>query len=247
MLEENKFILKHKNYTPSNIVYGFLGKNFPAKSHRYRAHTDSESDKKIVLNAFGSQYHSMAVLHQVHGNKSIIIDSSMDLSDIEADAHVTKDPSLLLAIQTADCVPLIFIDNDNKIVGAAHAGWRGAISDIVDSVMKKMEEAGAEIGKIDVLMGPCIHQDSYEVGQEFYDVFLEKDKVNDKFFYKKGEKYYFDLPAYVTSKIKKYSINNFYNADLDTLKDEKKCFSYRRDFKKGRKLEGHILSVVGIK
>lgn len=247
MLEENKFILKHPGCKPSGAVYGFVNKGFPSKSHKYKNHLDADNNKAAVLKAFGESYTHISVLHQVHGNKAIIVDKNMVTDDIEADAQVTTDPSVLLGIQTADCVPLLFIDSDNKVVGAAHAGWKGAVGGIIQSSVKKMEDAGAEISNIDVVMGPCIHQDSYEVGQEFYETFLKKSDSSGVFFKLNKDKYYFDLPGYVKHETLKYPIKNFYDMKTDTFKDKENFFSYRRDFKNGKKLQGHMLSVVGLK
>jgi hypothetical protein len=247
MLEESKFILKHKDYNPSRAVYGFLGKTFPTKSHKYRNDADADGNKDAVLKAFGKNYHSISVLHQVHGKKSIIIDKDMVVDGIEADAHVTTDPSVLLGIQTADCVPLLFIDNENKVVGAAHAGWKGAVGGIIESTMKTMEYSGAKVSNVDVVMGPCIRQNSYEVAKEFYDIFLAESKGNDVFFRPSKHKYFFDLPGYVKNRVQKYPINKFYDIESDTFKNSKSFFSYRRSFKSDKKLQGHILSVVGIK
>lgn len=244
---ENDFVLTHKGYSPSKAVYGFIGKKIPLKSHKYLPHLDenAEENRSKICKIFGSQYTDISVLNQVHSNKVIdIIDLPELGSEYEADAQITKRNNVLLSIQTADCVPVLFVDQESEVVGAAHAGWRGALSGIIFKTLKKMESLGSKISCIEAVVGPCIHQASYEVGQEFLDQFLSQSIENRKFFVPgvTQDKYMFDLPGYVKDQLSRVDIKNIYDMSLNTFEMESDFFSHRR-----KPREGSIMSVVGLR
>lgn len=247
MLDTKQFIIKHKDYNPKKATYGFIGKKFPLEYHKYRDSGYASKNKQKILDALDKNYDSLSVLNQVHSDKSVIIDS-VGCDEIEADSHVTKNKKVLLGIATADCVPILFIDEKNEVVGAAHAGWRGAIGGIIDSTIKRMQALGAETHNIDIIVGPCIQQQSYEVDDKFFAVFMEEKASNRSFFIpsKNPDRYMFDLPRYVKAKLSAYSPKNIFDMEINTFESQEDFFSYRR-YKDQPNAKGSILSIVGLK
>jgi len=248
MLDTKQFIIKHKDYKPKKASYGFIGKKFPLKYHKYRDSEYASENKQKILDALDDHYDSLSILHQVHGDKSIIVDKSVSDGDVDADSHVTKNKKVLLGIETADCVPILFIDEKNEVVGGAHAGWRGAIGGIIDSTIKQMQALGAEMHNTDIVVGPCIHQQSYEVDDKFFATFIEEKASNRSFFKpsKTADKYMFDLPGYVKAKLMTYNPKNIFDIGINTFESQDDFFSYRR-FKDQETGKGHVLSIVGLK
>jgi polyphenol oxidase len=164
----------------------------------------------------------------------------------QADAMVTKERGLALAILTADCVPILFADAGAGVIGAAHAGWRGAISGVIESTLQAMEELGAARKRIAAAIGPCIWQTSYEVGPEFPAPFLAEDPANDKWFrpaFRSGH-YLFDLPGYVTGKLRDLGVCDVEPSPADTAADEARFISYRRGCLCGEKEQGRLISAI---
>ncbi len=149
---------------------------------------------------------------------------------IEADGLVTDCPDIALCIRTADCAPVLLEDRVNGIVGAAHAGWRGAIKGIVENVVNLMLEKGADLNNIAAAVGPCIGQKSYEVDEGFYQQFVEQDKAYDRYFMTGArEKFYlFDLETFCVDKLKVCGIKNIAFSAKDTYALEDEYFSFRR-------------------
>lgn len=178
---------------------------------------------------------------QTHSDVAAIINGP---ADHEADALVTDKFGLPLAILTADCTPVLFYDERAAVIGAAHAGWRGARFGIIGSTIRAMQNLGAE--NINAVIGPCIQQQSYEVNEDFFKVMLTEAQANNKFFIK-GEKpahYMFDLPGYVEHKLRKHGVEKIDNLKQDTLTQPDKFFSYRRTTHEGKKDYGRQISVI---
>ncbi len=244
---ENDFIITHNRYSPQNAVYGFLGKEAPLKSHKFLLHLDknTQENRSRIINMFGERYSHISILKQVHGNRVVEVKDVPDLGEEhEADAQVTNKKGILLAIQAADCVPLLFIDQENEVIGAAHAGWKGALEGVTLETVKKMQGLGAKLPSVEVVIGPCIRKESYEVGAEFLEEFLLKDKNSKRFFIpgKKKEKYMFDLPGYIKGSLCGMGLRGVFDTKLNTFLMKEKFFSHRR-----KKHEGSILSVVGLR
>lgn len=168
----------------------------------------------LIQRQFPSE--KLAILQQVHSNICHIIDETEETSlhfiTKIGDALVTRQESMALCIITADCVPLLLIDNINKVIGVAHAGWRGAKNGIIERTIDSMKKIGALEYNIEIIMGPSIQQTHYEVGEEFYADFLNASYTNKQFFIKKPENiknkksFFFDLPSYVKSRLKNFHI-----------------------------------------
>lgn len=190
---------------------------------------------------------NLILMHQTHSNKVIFIDKeSQKNKNIIADAIVTKLEGLAIGVLTADCVPIILYDEINKIIGCIHAGWKGAISGIIENTIIKIKKLNKKC-KIFAAVGPCIGKKSYEVDNSFYKKFLKKSKKNSLYFSKKNKtKRLFNLRRYVRNKLVKYRIkvDQIY---LDTFTEKKYFFSYRRSQKLKEVDYGRNISVITLK
>ena len=142
---------------------------------------------------------------------------------------VTPTPGIALAILTADCLPVLFADNETGVIGAAHAGWKGALNGILESTVAAMQGLGAKRSDITAVIGPAISQIAYEVGPEFLETFLNEDPENALFFIQgQGDHYQFDLPAFSLDRLRKMDIGHAEWIRHCTYSDPGRFFSYRR-------------------
>ena len=190
-----------------------------------------------------------AFLNQIHSNKVIVIDQLDKIYSSplpKADSLVTNIQKLPICVVTADCLPIIFKDEKKQIIAITHAGWRGAKAGIIENTIKEMFNLGADISNIKAIIGPAILQNSYEVSHEFYQEFLDESKNNEEFFFnsKKVNHYMFDLSGYAVSKLKKIGIKEIKDVKIDTYKNEKAYFSFRRVTHKNEKDCGRNISIV---
>ena len=167
-------------------------------------------------------------LCQAHTSKAIYIDKPSQY-EIDADAAVTDKTGIILGITTADCIPVLLADFKSGIIGAAHAGWRGALKGVIENTVKIMTERGAQLNNIAAATGPCLQKNNFEVKDDMRNLFIEQSSQNDRFFESTGDgKYLCDLEQYVKSRLELCGINNISLSNIDTYADEKHYFSYRR-------------------
>jgi YfiH family protein len=184
-------------------------------------------------------------LYQVHSATAVIAEPWPMESRPNADALVTDRPGLLLGIVTADCAPVLFADRQAGVIGAAHAGWRGAIDGVTDATIALMETLGARRDRIVAAVGPCIAQPSYEVDATFLDRFLLADPANERFF-RDMPTPHFDLEAYVLARLTAAGIASAESVGLDTYADPDRFFSYRRATHRGEVDYGRQFSLIGL-
>jgi polyphenol oxidase len=191
---------------------------------------------------------ALAINHQVHGTDIVTVDAAWRPGDRpRADGMVTKRRGVALGILTADCVPVLFVDADAGIVGAAHAGWRGALGGVLDATVRAMTALGADPSRIRAGFGPSIAQESYEVGAEFPAPFLAQDAGNDRFFVTQpGGKFRFDLPNYVRARLQGLGLAAVAGTGGDTAADPARFFSYRRSRVAGEPDYGRLLSAIAL-
>ena len=186
-------------------------------------------------------------VYQVHSDRAAVADAPWEREAApRADALVTATPGLALGILTADCVPVLFADAKARVVGAAHAGWRGALGGVLESAVEAMEGLGAERRRIVAGIGPAIAQRSYEVGPEFPAPFLEQSEENRDLFYparRKGH-FLFDLKAYAARRLALLSLAAVNSLPCDTCAEEHRFFSYRRACLRGESDYGRGLSAI---
>lgn len=187
-------------------------------------------------------------VYQVHGNRCIIVDDKSDLTARpEADALATRTPGIVLGILTADCVPVLFADRDTGVIGAAHAGWKGALAGVTDATLAAMESLGARRANIAAAIGPCIGRASYEVDDAFVERFTTADPANERFFAaaKPGHAMC-DIAAYVAARLAAAGLTRIAIGGQDTYALQQDYFSYRRACHKGENSYGRQLSVIGL-
>ena len=187
-------------------------------------------------------------VYQVHGNRCVIVDETTDLAARpEADALATRTSGIILGILTADCVPVLFADRDAGVIGAAHAGWKGALAGITDATLTAMESLGADRANISAAIGPCIARASYEVDDGFVQRFTADDPANERFF-AAGQPGHamFDIAAYVAARVAAAGVTRIAIGGQDTYAEAEDYFSYRRACHKGENSYGRQLSVIGL-
>ncbi len=165
-----------------------------------------------------------------------------------ADALATKMSGVALGVLAADCAPVVFVEPKARVIAAAHAGWRGALTGITDAAIEAMIRLGADRGAIFASVGPCIAQDSYEVGPEFPTPFLEENNEAASFF-EAGSRdghWQFDLPAYVVGRLLARGLAGVAGPDHDTYADEETFFSYRRSCHRDEPSYGRCISAVAL-
>lgn len=185
--------------------------------------------------------------HQIHSNKVVAVDRSWEQKDApQADSMVTKTPGIALGILTADCLPILFADDKAKVIGAAHAGWKGAFDGVIENTLEAMEKLGAR--EIHACIGPGIAQASYEVGPEFYARFVQQNIMNSEFFLDspKHGHHLFDLKAYAIMRLKNAGITAINHLANDTCLEEDSFFSFRRATLRKETAYGRQVSAIMI-
>jgi YfiH family protein len=185
--------------------------------------------------------------HQVHSPTVVTVTNPWPCEKApQADAIVTGEAAIALGILTADCVPVLLADSEARVIGAAHAGWRGAISGVLENTLEAMETLGAKRKRVQAALGPCIWQRSYEVGPEFPAPFIAEDLENEKYFIpsQKGGHYQFDLPKYVVNKLKALGVSSIESSPADTFSDPELFFSHRYSTLRGEKRAGSLVSAI---
>ena len=190
----------------------------------------------------------LVTLYQVHSPDAVaVIEPFDDRVRPRADALVTATPGLVLGILTADCAPVLFADREAGVVGAAHAGWKGALGGVTDSTLSLMETLGARRDRITAAIGPCIARASYEVDEGFLAKFAEADPANERFFAAgKPGRHQFDLEAYVAHRLAAAGVTRIEAMGLDTYADTDRFFSFRRATHRGEADYGRQISLIGL-
>jgi YfiH family protein len=191
---------------------------------------------------------ALVTLHQVHSATAITVTEPFsDDQRPHADASVTDRPGLLLGILTADCTPVLFADPLAGVVGAAHAGWKGAIGGVIESTVAEMERLGASRANIAAAIGPTIARKSYEVDDAFFRRFAEADPENERFFSSgRAGHHQFDLEGYVVSRVAAAGVRRVQALGLDTYSDPDRFFSYRRSTHRGEADYGRQIALIGV-
>lgn len=190
----------------------------------------------------------LTTVYQIHSADAVTVLAPFDEAlRPRADALVTNQPGLLLGILTADCAPVLLADREAGVVGAAHAGWKGAIAGVTDSTIAAMEALGARRDRIAAAIGPCIARASYEVDGGFFRRFCEQDPANERFFADgRPEHFQFDLEAYVVHRLAAAGLRTIEALGMDTYADEARFFSFRRATHRGEPDYGRQISLIGL-
>ncbi|WP_176592190.1 peptidoglycan editing factor PgeF [Sphingobium sp. EM0848] len=191
---------------------------------------------------------TLVTVHQVHSPDVVTVTAPIPEADRPAaDAMVTDRPGLILGILTADCVPVLFADAQAGVVGAAHAGWKGAIAGVTDRTIDAMEALGADRSRIATAIGPCIGRSSYEVTLDFAARFTAEDAENDRFFTAGRDGHcQFDIAAYVAARLAGAGIGRIEMLDQDTYGQPDRFYSYRRSCHRGEPDYGRQISMIAL-
>lgn len=186
---------------------------------------------------------TLCTAYQTHSADVAVVETPWPAGDApQVDAMVTSHAGIALGILTADCAPVLFADHRAGVIGAAHAGWRGALGSILEATVKAMEGLGAKRGDIAAAVGPAIAQDSYEVGREFRAEFPEADL--GFFAQGQGDRFQFDLTGYVENALRDAGIESVWAAKADTCAMEQDFYSYRRSCHRNEADYGRQLSAI---
>lgn len=223
----------------AGVKHGFFGREGGVSKGIYaslNAGTGSGDDPANVLEnrsriaaAFAIERDHLVGVHQVHSATAFCISGPFKDERPQADALVTTAPGVAISILTADCTPILFADAKAGVIGAAHAGWRGALGGVIQNTVWLMCEFGADPNNIAAAIGPCIHQGSYEVGPEFEAEFLNVDASFARFFVPgAGDRLHFDLPNFCAARLTASGVKQIETLPLDTYAESARLHSHRR-------------------
>jgi YfiH family protein len=198
-----------------------------------------------VAKAMNVDHGQLCSLHQMHSNDVVRVTGPQTGDAPRADALVTDQPGLALVILTADCQPVLFADKSAGVIGAAHAGWRGAVDGILERTIEEMVGLGAKRENITAIIGPSISQSAYEVGPEFLDDFIAADPDNARFFTNgQNDRYMFDLPSFGLHRLRSAGVGHAEWTRHCTYADPARFYSYRRSVHKKEADYGRLLSTI---
>lgn len=219
------------------VRHGFFGREGGVSGGIYaslNAGTGSDDDavavadnRALIAQAMGVAPTHLIGVHQVHSPTAVFVTAPWAGERPQADALVTTTPGLAISVLTADCTPVLLADRDAGVIGAAHAGWKGALGGVLESVVGLMRAKGAT--RIVAAIGPCIHQASYEVGPEFEAAFVARDAAFARFFVAgEGDRRLFDLVGFCAATLERLGVSDIETLPFDTYANERRLFSHRR-------------------
>ncbi|WP_299280981.1 peptidoglycan editing factor PgeF [uncultured Tateyamaria sp.] len=199
-----------------------------------------------VADAMGVPADHLAGVHQIHSADAVHVTGPQNEKP-KADGLVTATPGIALSILTADCQPVLFADHDAQVIGAAHAGWKGAQSGVLEATIDAMITLGAKRDQIHAVIGPSISQRAYEVGPEFFDTFLDEDPDNTRFFAGgDGDRMHFDLTGYGLARLRTAGIASAEWTRHCTYYDPDRFYSYRRSVHAKDPDYGRLISAIAL-
>jgi YfiH family protein len=219
---------------------GFGSRDDPAKV---------EVNRTIAAAELGLPSERLVTCHQVHGTATVTVERAWRRAENpRADGMVTAVPGIALGVLAADCAPVLFADPQARIIGAAHGGWRGALAGVIEATVAAMAALGAVPSRIRAGIGPCIAQNSYEVGPEFAAAFAAADGMSGGFFTAAPRESHllFDLPGYIAHRLGRLGLATSERAPHDTAAEEALFFSYRRACLRGEPDYGRGLAAIAL-
>lgn len=228
----------HALLSHDGITHGFFGRQGGVSKQQYESLNIGQGssdlpenvikNRMIVANTLGTTEPRLLSLSQIHSTKVLIVDGPFAAHPPKADGLVTQTPNLAISALSADCGPVLFCDPHTRIIGACHAGWRGALAGVTTETIMAMESLGATRKNIHAVLGPCISKDSYEVGHEYRDTFAAENEAYDRFF-KLGPsaKPHFDLKRFILARLRKDGLTHIEALPDCTYAQPETYFSYR--------------------
>ncbi len=234
----------NRNGGKSNGIYKSLNCGIGSNDNKNKV----KKNLKIVKDRIDKKAKNIFLIHQVHSNKFVYINKDIKSykKRIKADAIITDQTKLPIAILTADCVPVLLYDKKKNMIAAIHAGWKGALKGIINKVVSFMLKNGCKKNQIIAAIGPCINQKSYNVREDFQKKFIKKDKKYKFFFIKKKNTIFFNLPYFVKSQLKSNKITNIDTINVDTFDKKNNFFSARRSLRSKHDDYGRNISIIMI-
>ncbi|USG62362.1 peptidoglycan editing factor PgeF [Sneathiella marina] len=246
-------------FESDNISHGFFTRKGGVSHGIYSSLNCGPGSKDRAEDVFENRARAMRdlgvgpdmlrTIHQVHSADVVVIQDELEMPEKpKADAMVTNVPGLALGILTADCVPILFADTEHQVIGAAHSGWKGALSNIGKNTVEAMIQLGAAKSDIKAAVGPAITQASYEVGPEFPAPFLAVDSQAARYFTPSvnAGHHMFNLKEYVRDRLLETGIDRVDMLENDTCAEEDLFYSYRRMTKRGEADYGRQLSAIAL-
>ncbi|MCC5970113.1 MAG: peptidoglycan editing factor PgeF [Pararhodobacter sp.] len=242
--------------TLAPLRHGFFTRRGGASSGVYRGLNcgggSGDQTEIVAINrarvamAMEVELQALTGVHQVHSADVVrITDPGTDTSRHKADAMVTDQPGIALSVLSADCMPVLLADPDAGVIGAVHAGWRGALAGVLEATLDAMEELGADRAGISAVIGPCISQRAYEVGPEFLEAFMAEDPGYNWFFATgEGDRYLFDLPGFGLHRLREAGVGQAEWTRHCTYSTAEQFFSYRRSVHAGEADYGRLISAI---
>jgi len=207
-----------------------------------------QENRRRMTEAMGVPPEALISVYQVHSPDAVVVEGPWTGERPKADGMVTNVPGLTLGITTADCGPVLFADAQARVIGAAHAGWRGAVTGVLESTLDAMERLGARRDNIVAVLGPTISQKAYEVGPDFIERFNKEAPGHERFL-RPAERpghAMFDLPGFIGARLATAGIGQFADLGLCTYSDEERFFSYRRTTHRQEPDYGRLISAIAL-
>ena len=226
----------------SDGIYASLNGGIGSSDEPTRVH----ENRRRMAEALSVAPDALISVHQVHSPDAILVEGSWTGERPKADAMATAVPGLALGITTADCGPVLFADAGARVIGAAHAGWRGAVTGVLESTIEAMERLGARRHEIVAVLGPTISQAAYEVGPDFIKRFAEEAPGHERFLRASANPDHamFDLPSFIGARLKAAGVREFTDLGLCTYSDEERFYSYRRTTHRKEPDYGRLISAI---
>lgn len=236
------------------LRHGFFGRAGGASSGVFQGlncgHGSSDQTEAVTINrarvaeAMGVPQSMLIGVHQVH-SADVLTVTAPPVAAVRADALVTATPGLALSVLTADCQPVLLADHEAQVIGAAHAGWKGAIGGILEATVAAMAALGADTSRIRAVIGPTISQRAYEVGPDFFDAVMAEDPAAARFFAAgTGDRLHFDLPGYGLSRLRAAGVAHAEWTRHCTYGDADRFFSYRRSVHQKEADYGRLIATI---
>lgn len=206
-----------------------------------------QRNRTLMAEALGVSEPQLLVPYQIH-SADVVIASDVWQERPRVDGVVTNVPGLAIGVTGADCGMILFADSQARVIGACHAGWKGALTGVLENTLSKMEELGAKRSAISAVLGPTIGAKSYEVGPEFVTRFEQDEKEAQRFFTKSPRDGHamFNLPAFIAMRLQRAGVGRFHDLALDTYADEARFFSYRRTTHRKEADYGRLVSAIAL-
>lgn len=243
------------DFAPRGIRHGFFTRRGGVSDGIYaglNVGTGSRDDprrvaenRRRVSSWIGTGPERLITVHQVHSPDAVIVEGPFPGDRPRADAMVTDRPGLALGVLAADCGPILYADPHARVIGAAHAGWKGALTGVLEATIEAMERLGARREQMTAVLGPSISQDNYEVGPEFFERFTAAQPASADFFTASGKPghFMFDLNGYTMRRLEAAGVDA-YRLDRCTYADEELFFSYRRTTHRAEPDYGRQISAI---